>query len=113
MSFKLENSFEERRKESERVLKKYPDRIPVICEKARTSKIKECLTKKYLLPKDLQIGMLSFVIKKRLNMDPETAIFILINGKMVSNTKAEEIYQREKDKDGFLYAVYSEENVFG
>jgi len=38
-SFKKEHSLEKRKKEAERILKKYPDRIPVICEKSGGSDI--------------------------------------------------------------------------
>lgn len=113
MSFKSSYSFEERKKESDRVLSKFPDRIPVICEKLERSKIKENVPKKYLVPKELNLSALSIIIKKKLNMRPETAIFIVINGKMMAGSNMNDIYNLYKDEDGFLYAKFSEENVFG
>ena len=38
--FKKEKSFEVRRAEYEKIIKRYPDKIPLICEKAPRSKIK-------------------------------------------------------------------------
>ena len=55
-----------------------------------------------------------FVIKKRLHMKPEEAIFFFINNKVFSGTfTIGQIYNSQKDPDGFLYIQYSKENVFG
>ena len=45
--FKEENSLDKRKAESERIRQKYPDRIPVICEKAEGSDIPDIDKKKY------------------------------------------------------------------
>lgn len=37
--FKNQHTLEQRKAESERIRSKYPDRIPVICEKAAKSKV--------------------------------------------------------------------------
>ena len=39
MKFKSEHTFEQRKAESDRIRDKYPDRIPVICEKIEKSKV--------------------------------------------------------------------------
>lgn len=39
MKFKAEHTLEQRRAESDRIRDKYPDRIPVICEKVEKSKV--------------------------------------------------------------------------
>ena len=53
MDFKKEFSLEQRTKEAQRVLTKYPDRIPIICEKVKKSKLDPMTKKKYLVPWDL------------------------------------------------------------
>lgn len=114
MRFKFENSFDERKSEAIRVLTKYPDRIPIICEKSDSCKVDEIDKKKYLVPRVLTMGQFIYVIRKRLNLKPEQAIFLFTNGKIMSSSSVlEEIYHKEKDEDGFLYFLYSEENVFG
>ena len=41
-------------------------------------------------------------------------LFFTINGKMISSSQLLlEIYDNEKDKDGFLYITYTSENTFG
>ena len=112
--FKEEHSFEKRKQESQRIREKYPDRIPVICEKADHSDIPAIDKKKYLVPSDLTVGQFVYVIRKRISLAPEKAIFVFINNQVPpSGTLLSLLYENNKDEDGFLYLVYSGENVFG
>ncbi|KAE8990985.1 hypothetical protein PR001_g21352 [Phytophthora rubi] len=78
-SFKKEHPFEKRQAEAQRIRFKYSDRIPVICEKADRSDIPDIDKKKYLVPADLTVGQFVYVIRKRIKLSPEKAIFIFIN----------------------------------
>ncbi|XP_078011743.1 gamma-aminobutyric acid receptor-associated protein isoform X2 [Phascolarctos cinereus] len=51
--YKEEHPFEKRRSEGEKIRKKYPDRVPVIVEKAPKARIGDLDKKKYLVPSDL------------------------------------------------------------
>ena len=62
-----------------RIREKYPDRIPVIVEKAGRSDIPDIDKKKYLVPGDLTAGQFVYVIRKRIKLSPEKAIFIFVN----------------------------------
>ncbi|KAJ1458450.1 autophagy protein Atg8 ubiquitin like-domain-containing protein [Pelagophyceae sp. CCMP2097] len=82
MSFKLEHPLDRRKSEAERIRAKYPDRIPVICEKADKggrSDIPDIDKKKYLVPADLTVGQFIYVIRKRIKLPPERAIFIFVD----------------------------------
>lgn len=112
--FKKEFSFSERTFESGRVINKYPDRIPIICEKLDKSKVDEIDKKKYLVPSDLTCAQFIFVIRKRLKLTPEKAIFLFINGTIPQTSETiSNLYYKHKDSDGFLYITYASENVFG
>lgn len=54
--FKDEHPFDKRKAEAERIRQKYPDRIPVICEKAEKSDIPTIDKKKYLVPAVSEAG---------------------------------------------------------
>ncbi|NXQ34874.1 GBRAP protein, partial [Alaudala cheleensis] len=54
--YKEEHPFEKRRCEGEKIRKKYPDRVPVIVEKAPKARIGDLDKKKYLVPSDLTGG---------------------------------------------------------
>jgi GABA(A) receptor-associated protein len=113
--FQQNFSFEQRLNESLRIREKYPDRIPIICERMKTEKKLPNIDKnKYLVPSDLTIGQFIFVIKKRLKVSSEVALFFLINENICSNSELlSTIYEKNKQNDGFLYIGYAGENTFG
>ncbi|KAK8547109.1 hypothetical protein V6N13_099851 [Hibiscus sabdariffa] len=113
-SFKLEHPLERRQAEAARIREKYPDRIPVIVERAEKSDVPEIDKKKYLVPADLTVGQFVYVVRKRIKLSPEKAIFIFVKN-ILPPTAAmlSAIYEENKDEDGFLYMTYSGENTFG
>jgi len=115
----------------------------VICEKVEKSDIATIDKKKYLVPADLTVGQFVYVIRKRIKLSPEKAIFIFVD-EVLPPTAAlmSSIYEEHKDEDGyvqlsgpqnlvlsllcdpqvtncvlclssFLYITYSGENTFG
>eukprot|EP00699_Malawimonas_sp_californiana_P001263 EC715228.1.p2 GENE.EC715228.1~~EC715228.1.p2 ORF type:complete len:138 (+),score=29.92 EC715228.1:49-414(+) len=113
-SFKQEFTLEKRKAEAERIRQKYPDRIPVICEKAKKSDLPDIDKKKYLVPGDLTVGQFVYVIRKRIKLTPEKAIFIFVNNVLPPTAALMSVlYDEQKDEDGFLYITYSGENTFG
>lgn len=114
MDFKKEFSLEQRTKEAQRVLTKYPDRIPIICEKMKKSKLDAITKKKYLVPWDLTIGQFVFILRRRMTLPAEKGIFLFVGNTIPpSSSTVKEIYTHYRSKDGFLYIQYSDENVFG
>lgn len=113
-AFKAQNPFDKRKAEAQRIRAKYPDRIPVISEKAEKSSIPDIDKKKYLVPADLTMGQFVYVIRKRIKLPPEQAIFVLVNNTLPpASALMSDIYKSHKDEDGFLYVTYSGENTFG
>jgi len=113
-NFKSNFPFNQRKIESDRVLSKYPDRIPIICEKGKYTALDEIDKHKYLVPSDLTCGQFVYVIRKRLRLPAEKAIFLMVNGIMPRQSAyLSQVYQEHKDEDGFLYITYLSENVFG
>jgi GABA(A) receptor-associated protein len=83
------------------------------------------------VPADLTVGQFVYVIRKRIKLSPEKAIFIFVD-EVLPPTAAlmSSIYEEHKglytvpfchhdpltslaDEDGFLYITYSGENTFG
>lgn len=91
-----------------------PLSFQVICEKVEKSDIATIDKKKYLVPADLTVGQFVYVIRKRIKLSPEKAIFIFVD-EVLPPTAAlmSSIYEEHKDEDGFLYITYSGENTFG
>jgi GABA(A) receptor-associated protein len=113
-SFKEKYSLEARKAEITRILTKYPDKIPVIVEKNKKSHVTDIDRHKYLIPSDVTVGQFIFVIRKRLKLKPEEAIFIFINNTIPPTCSLlSMVYAQHKEEDGFLYVTYSGENTFG
>ena len=94
---------------------KHPDRIPVIVHKREgDASLPDIDKRKFLVPSDLTIGQFMYVIRKRIKLSPEKAIFIFV-GNVLPPTAAmmSSVYEQNKDDDGFLYITYSGENTFG
>ncbi|KVH97104.1 Autophagy protein Atg8 ubiquitin-like protein [Cynara cardunculus var. scolymus] len=103
-----------RHAEASRIREKYPDRIPVIVERAEKSDIPNIDKKKYLVPADLTVGQFVYVIRKRIKLSAEKAIFIFVENVLPpTGAIMSTIYDDKKDDDGFLYVTYSGENTFG
>ena len=55
-----------------------------------------------------------YVIRNIIKLKSEQALFIIINNELCSsNQNMEDIYNKYKNEDGFLYVEYSGENTFG
>ena len=112
--YKKTHSFEKRKEECDRILKKHPDRIPIIVCKSENSKLPDIDKQKYLVPKTMNLGQFIYVIRKRIKLNSNEALFILVNNTLKTSCESiENIYEAEKDKDNFLYITYSSENTFG
>ena len=113
--FKKKFEFEKRKQEAIRIKDRYPDRIPIIIEKSNSEKnIKNIDKSKYLVPKDLTVGQFNYVIRKRLSLQSEKAMFMFCNGSIPPTSELlSAIYADKQDKDGFLYMTYCSENTFG
>lgn len=106
----------ERRKECEKVLAKNPEKIPIIFEKDPKSKVKPFPKTRYLVDKTLTVNHFQILVRNKLELDSTSAFFLLAQGKytIFGENTLEEIYQKYKDKeDGFLYMMYSTEQVWG
>jgi GABA(A) receptor-associated protein len=60
------------------------------------------------VPADLTVGQFVYVIRKRIKLSPEKAIFIFVD-EVLPPTAAlmSSIYEEHKDEDGFLYITYA------
>jgi GABA(A) receptor-associated protein len=113
--FKTKHTFEYRFAEAQRIKKKFPMRIPIIVEKSNTNKTLPFIDKnKFLTPSDLTLGQFYYVIRKRIKLDSNAALFFFINDAMFPvASMIDHIYNENKDEDGFLYITYTSENTFG
>ncbi|KAL5964045.1 Gamma-aminobutyric acid receptor-associated protein-like 2 [Taenia solium] len=113
-NFKESRSFDERLSDATKIKRKYPDRIPVIVERHPGSQINDLDKHKFLVPNDITVAQFMWIIRKRLQLSPEKALFLFFDDYVPQTSwTMGQLYNERKSDDGFLYAHYSGENSFG
>ena len=108
-------TLEERISEFNKVIENNPGKIAIICEKAPKSHIKEIDKSKFLIKDDITFQQFALMIRNRLKIGKEEALFFLVDGQkaLTGDDMMNSIYQKYKQKDGFLYIAYASEEVWG
>jgi GABA(A) receptor-associated protein len=107
-------TLEERISESSKIMSRHPDRVPIVVEAKKNSNLQDLDKHKYLVPKEMTIGQFLYVIRKRLKLKSNQAIFVFVDNKMPATSELiVTLYDRSKNEDGFMYMLYSGENTFG
>ena len=70
---------------------------------------------KFLVPSELTVGQLVSVIRARLSLPPEVALFVYAESGAALPTSGvlRDIDQEYRNEDGFLYINYAGEATFG
>jgi GABA(A) receptor-associated protein len=96
-----------------KILSKYPDRIPVIITKGN-KEAPDIDRRKYLVPKDITISTFIFVIRQRIKLKPDEALFVMVNNTLVNQSEImSSVYKKYKSDNGSLNLSYSTESTFG
>ena len=103
--FQKKFSFDKRKQEANRILEKFPDKIPVIVEQGKSDKLAKIDKSKFLVPQDITVGQLS--PERELNRN--TALFFCKNNTLPQLNRFVNFYVKIKVT---LFMTYWE-NVFG
>ena len=92
---------------------RYPDKVPIIItfEKKKDDIL---LKHKFLVPNNYTLGQFMIVLRKRMLLLPDKAIFLFINHNLPATSSIlSELYECHKDSDGMLRITCAFENTFG
>ena len=115
-NFKKKIPLEKRKNQSNLLLIKNPNRIPVILEKDPKSNIKNINKTKFLIQRDFSVNQFIKMIRGLMELSEYEAIFFVVRGNYtISGDKSMGyIYENYKDKEvNFLYITYSTELIYG
>jgi GABA(A) receptor-associated protein len=104
----------ERKRACERARMRHPAHVPTILERSGAD-TPVMNREKFLLSGALTGSQLQYVVRRRLALRGDEAIFLLCDRRVVPATASVfELDARHRDPDdGFLYVVYTCENAFG
>ncbi len=86
----------------------------MIVEKGPSADVPDIDKSKYLVPGDLSVAQFLCLIRKRIKLTNDQALFIYVNGTLpASSALFSSIYEEHKAEDGFLYVIYTGESSFG
>jgi GABA(A) receptor-associated protein len=117
MEFKRKHTFDQRVEQSRKIMKKFPDRVPVVVERAPSGPfIGELEKSKFLMPFDATVIGFMGTLRRQVVANSSHGFYLYCGSRNVlvsgSNT-FQHLYTNYKDDDGFLYMIYAAENVFG
>ncbi|XP_045454577.1 uncharacterized protein LOC123663984 [Melitaea cinxia] len=114
--FKTKKPFITRKEEVMAIKSKFPTKIPLIVERYYKERNLPTLDKtKFLVPEDITMSQFLVIIRNRVKIKPNQALYLIINNKSMlsmSLTMAQ-AYEQYGDEDGFLYITYASQEVFG
>jgi GABA(A) receptor-associated protein len=121
MSYKNSKSLEQRIEESNKIISRHPNYIPVIIESSDPEIIKSLKKRKFLCPKEVSSSYLMCSIRNNLKLESSKALFLFYNNVLVSGQQIMgDLYEHYKIKnnitvndDLFFYVTLTCENTFG
>jgi GABA(A) receptor-associated protein len=98
----------------ERILAKYPDRVPIYVDRKEGSNVEDVERHKYLVPKDMTMGNFIYVLRKNIKLKSNQALFVFVDNIIPPTAELMgTLYDIHKGEDQFMHVTYGVENTFG
>ena len=106
--FKQTHDFNTRYNECLHIMQTYPKRIPIILEhQANRKKKYKDIKVKYVVSNQLTIRQFLYIIKTKLDIEEDDELKCIIDNILVkAEDNVQDVYQKNKDKDGYVYIKY-------
>jgi GABA(A) receptor-associated protein len=110
----ISSDIKHRIRETTKIREKYPERVPIIVKKTAGSNLNDIDKNKYLAPVDMTLSQFIVIIRKRIKIEADQAIFVFVENILppLTSTMAY-LYEHMKNEDGYLYIYYNGESTFG
>jgi GABA(A) receptor-associated protein len=97
--YKTTTPLKDRKKKAEEIIKKYPDKVPIILERAPNSDINIITSEKYVIPGCFDGNQLLYSLQYKLPKNSNQSLFLLIEGKITFDlkTKLIDLYNKYKN----------------
>ena len=115
-SYKVKFNLDERKRQSQTILAKYPCYVPVIVE--CDSNVGVMKKQKFLVPYDVNCSHITIAIRNQLKIDSSKSLFIFYNNTIICPTdNVNQAYKKylseQNDGDLFFHIFVTSENTFG
>lgn len=110
---KVEFDEEEMEKSAKEACSKTPGKVALWIQKScRCERLNDIKKNKFLVPENLTIAQLLYVIRKQIHITESTALFVMVNSELPSAQQvvSDLVY---KSRRSFLFVEYFAENTFG
>jgi GABA(A) receptor-associated protein len=92
---------------------KYPNNIFVLVDTSSKNTLPPLDKRKYIVPKDMLVGGFLFMLRKRISLPPEKAMYFFVENVLPpTTTKMGDLYHVH-GKDGYLRVTLAAESTFG
>lgn len=97
-----------------KLLEKYPNHIPFIIKATDNCNFENFGIKKILIPEDQTFGHLQYNIRHKLKIKKNEGLLFFVNNKLIpSSMLVSELYNIEKNKNGYIEVILQRESIFG
>lgn len=107
---------EERKEKLDKLLNRNPNKIPIIFEKHKDSKLKvENGDAKFISTKNIKLAEFTKQLRDMWKLKEDTSLFFSCGSKAVlkPDISIGDLHEQNKDEDGYLYIQYREVETFG
>ena len=113
IKYREKYSLEYRLNEANKIMQKYPNKVPIIVECDNPTEF-GLEKSKFIVPCDINIGQFIMMVRNRVNIKPNENLYIFVNNTIPSTySLIYDIYTKNKEKDNMLYITICKEATFG
>lgn len=96
------------------VRRRHPNCVLLRMKRRENCTLRPLRRSHFVVPRTLTVGDLMILIRRRLALSPDRALFLLIAGRMVACSQLiAHLDTEENREDGVLTAYFTDENAFG